>query len=219
MTDRLELKRDILAYLAGAGADGELSDDEFRRLQDLIERIEAEAPYVPSERQDLIAGNWQTAFASFGAKHSAGKSRAHVSNLAIQSFNHLPAAAIQVTDIRQEIDPGTAIYSNVILFTAEGGAEGQLIIHGTYKLDAERPRRFHISFDRAELRPGSSASEAALKQALGLAEDASTDVSFQPPKLWSDITYVDESLRINKGNFGGVYVMERCDEPMISVRS
>jgi hypothetical protein len=218
MTNRETLKRDILECLEGASTDGELGEAEFGRLQGLIEKLEAEAPYVASERQDLIAGNWDTAFASFGAKHSAGKSRAHLSNLAIQSFNHLPSAPIRVLDIRQEIDPASAVYSNVIILEGEnGGPGGLLIIHGNYTLNAEHKQRFNVAFHRAELRPSGNASLPELKQSLGLPEDAATDVTFKPPKLWSDITFVDESVRINKGNFGGVYVTTRSEHPMISV--
>jgi hypothetical protein len=218
MTDRTELKQAITECIEGASAEGELSASEFERLQGLIEAIEAQAPYAAAERPDLIAGNWQTAFASFGAKHSAGKARAHASNLAIQSFNHLPSAPINVTDIRQEIDPPSGAYSNVILFEAgASGTEGLLIIHGAYKIDEDQPQRFHVAFDRAELRPAGSASLETLRQALELPEEAVTDTRFQPPKLWSDITYVDETMRINKGNFGGIYVMERCEHPMVAV--
>jgi len=221
MSDRALLKRQILDCISRASPDGELAEQEFVRLQQLVEEIAAHAPYVPAERQDIIAGNWQTAFASFGAKHSAGKSRAHRSDLAIQSFNRLPSAAIRVTDIRQEIDHLRRTYSNVILFApAEGGSEAALIIHGRYTVDPDLSQRFHAAFERAEVRPlGARGDLAALKEALGLPSEAATDVSFTPPKLWSDIVYADETLRINKGNFGGLYVVERCDLPMISVPS
>jgi hypothetical protein len=221
MADSESLKRQIRDCISSASPEGELASQDFERLQQLVEQIAAHSTYVPAERQDIVAGNWQTAFASFGAKHSAGKSRAHESNLAIQSFNHLPSAPIRVTDIRQEIDHSSRTYSNVILFTPpNGGTEAAMILHGRYAIDPELPHRFHVAFERAELRAlDGSGNVAALRHVVGLPPEAATDVTFAPPKLWSDIIYVDEDLRINKGNFGGLYVVERCDLPMMSAPS
>lgn len=218
MSDQDELKRRVLDCVGRASAQGELAPEDLEELHRLVDGIAGHSPYVPGERQDILAGNWQTAFASFGAKHSAGKARVQDSDLAVQSFNHLPSAPIRVTDILQEIDPPTAGYSNVIRFSApDGSAGGVLIIHGAYEVDSARPERFHIAFGRAELRPTGAASLDMLSAALGLPAGASLDVAFKPPKLYSDILYLDETLRINRGNFGGLYVVERSDEPMVSV--
>lgn len=218
MTERVRLKSALLE-LVGQAPPGELlSPKDVQELDRLASELSAHSLYVPAERLDVVAGNWETLFASFGPKHSAGKALVQDSDLAIQAFNNLPSAAIRVSGIRQEIDPPTAVYSNVILFSApDESADGVLVIHGRYTLDAARSDRFHVAFDRAELRAGPPRDMAGLLRALSLAPDALTDVSFKPPKLHSDMVYLDDDLRINRGNFGGLYVVVRCDLPMISL--
>lgn len=217
MTDRAMLKSALLELVEHAPPGELLPPEDVQELDQLASELSAHSLYVPAERLDVAAGNWETLFASFGPKHSAGKALVQDSDLAIQSFNHLPSAAIRVGGIRQEIDPPTSVYSNVILFSSpDGSADGVLVIHGRYTLDA-RADRFHVAFDRAELRAGSSSDMADLLSALGLDANALTDVSFKPPRLHSDMVYLDDDLRINRGNFGGLYVVARCDSPMISL--
>lgn len=218
MTDWARLKSALLKLVDKAPPGELLSPEDVQELDGLASELSAHSLYVPAERLDVAAGNWETLFASFGPKHSAGKALVQDSDLAVQAFNHLPSAAIRVSGIRQEIDPPTAVYSNVILFSApDGSADGVLVIHGRYMLDATRADRFHVAFDRAELRAGSAGDMAGLLRALGLAPDALTDASFKPPKLHSDMVYLDDDLRINRGNFGGLYVVARCPSPMISL--
>ena len=39
----------------------------------------------------------------------------------------------------------------------------------------------------------------------------------KPPKLSSDVIYLDDALRINVGSLGGLYLLRRSDEPAISI--
>jgi hypothetical protein len=64
------------------------SADSSRRF---VENVYA----APLDTLDKVVGRWDTDFAHFGGKHSAGKPKVHDSDLKLQSFNRFPAAPIR----------------------------------------------------------------------------------------------------------------------------
>ncbi|KAJ7555052.1 hypothetical protein O6H91_05G020200 [Diphasiastrum complanatum] len=48
-------------------------------------------------------------------------------------------------------------------------------------------------------------------------EEGSVTLSLPPAKGWLDYLYLDEEIRITKGNRGGIFVVRRMDEPVVSV--
>lgn len=208
------VKAELLALLDGAGADGALPPDALPGLERLADALAPHSRF-PGGGDALLAGNWRTLFASFGAKHSAGRARAHDSTLAVQSFGKLPPAPIRVLDIRQEIAIESHVYSNVVPIAALDGARGAVIVHGRYERDGTNPIRLNVAFTCAELR---AEDLPALLAALGLPAEMPAEVIFAAPRLHTEIVFLDETLRINRGSMGGLYVLERTAEPLVSVR-
>jgi hypothetical protein len=213
------IKDDLLALLDSQDANGGFSDDAFRRLGELVEAIRAESPYpAPMQSLDKVEGRWEATFAHFGVKHSAAKTRVHDSTLAMQSWNRFPAAPIRVLRICQEISTRGNAYNNVIDFSSpDGVAEGTIIVRGVFRGEAGNAQRFVVDFVRMEIRPRGTTSEAALRAALGLAEPAPLVADMKPPKLSSDVVYLDDDLRINVGSLGGLYLLARSAEPAVSI--
>jgi hypothetical protein len=200
-------------------ANGGFSDEGFQRLGELVEAIRAESRYPePMHTLEKVEGRWETSFAHFGVKHSAGKTRVHDSTLAMQSWNRFPDAPIRVLRICQEISRRGNAYNNVIDFTtADGAAAGTIVVRGVFRAEPGKPQRFLVDFGRVELRPRGATSEPALRAGLGLPADLPLAVDMKPPKLSSDVIYLDDAMRINVGSLGGLYVLKRSTETPVSL--
>jgi len=213
-----DLKSRLHACLESADAAGGLDETNYETLTALIEALSAQRPYEALQRPDLVAGSWSTLFASFGARHSSGKTVRHAADLQIHSLGKLPKAQMQVLSIVQEVDERGEAYNNVVDFECgDEAVPGRLIMRGRFNCTDAAPIRYHVGFYRAEVQPRDGSTEAAVRAGLGLTAEQPLAVEFKPPPFYSDILYVDEDLRINRGNFGGVYVLARRQEPACSL--
>lgn len=214
-------KARLLAHLDTQDALGAFSDEAFEELGRLVEAIRADSPVsAPMDAQDRVEGRWETLFAHFGAKHSAGKPKVHDSNLKVHSFNRFPPIPVRITRLCQEIAREGAVYSNVVDFTAaDGVTRGVIIVHGRYRDESENRQRFTVDFHRVELRAAEGFTETQLRTALGLTQGEPLAEDLKPPRLHSDVIYLDDDTRINVGSLGGLYVLRRLAEPLVSVAS
>ncbi|MCC5867415.1 MAG: hypothetical protein JJU27_02795 [Gammaproteobacteria bacterium] len=212
MSDAQQLKARLHACVDTADEAGGLDEENFTTLMGLINDLAQVNPYVAAERPDIVAGSWSTLFASFGARHSSGKTVRHAADLKIHSLGQLPSAAMQVLSIVQEIDEQGEAYNNVVDFECgEDDTPGRLIVRGRFSCEATAPIRYQVGFYRAEVLPRDGATQATLCAGLGFNDGEPLSAEFKPPPFYSDILFVDEELRINRGNFGGVYVLARRD--------
>jgi hypothetical protein len=205
--ERETLKRELLSVVA-AFNQSEADAIHPPELAGLIEALIPLSPIPdPINYLPLMAGSWTSLYAKFGVGHSKGKSHRDDSTLSLHSFRAFPDAPIRVSEIL-----------NVVLFeTIEGAIPGLIIIHGDYERDMANPKRFRVVFRRAEIRPRNGAAEADLREALRLPADATLTRDFKPARLYSDVVYLDGSIRINIGGMGGVYVLERRLGSAISI--
>lgn len=215
LTERSQLRAALLAQLDRASPAGGLSEEDFVRLGELVESLRPLSLYaMPATTPEKLAGRWGTLFAHFGVRHSAGKPQVHDSNLKIQSFNSFPPLPIRVQAICQEVSANGAAYNNVVSFQSPDGAvAGDLIVRGRWQIDADISERLHVEFWRTELQPATGVSVANLRAALGAPDDMPVAVDLKPPRLHSDVVYMDDDLRINIGGLGGLYVLRRLAEP------
>ncbi len=211
MNDRSRVRAALLAHLDTASPSGGLSDQGFARLGVLVTELSALTAYPrPAEQPEVLAGRWLTVFAHFGARHSAGKPRVHESNLKIHSFNKFPELPISVLAMHQEVAADGSRYDNVVSIAAPaGGARGEVITHGRWAVDAFNPQRLNIEFHHVELRPVAGADAAALRASLDATPDLVLSAALKVSKLYSDVVYLDDELRINIGIQGGLYVLSK----------
>jgi hypothetical protein len=214
-----DAKQRLLAHLDLQDEVGAFSDEAFERLAVLVEDIRRENVYpAPLDTLDKVFGRWDTTFAHFGGKHSAGKPKVHDSDLKLQSFNRFPAVPIRVTRLCQEISATGNAYNNVIDFTCtDGKTQGVLIVHGRFRPDPDNRQRFHVEFHCTELRPAAGGDEAGLRKALGFDAEQSLKVDLKPPRLHSDVVYLDDEIRINIGGLGGLYLLRRSSDAPVSI--
>ena len=203
-------KAEVLALIDGAGTDGSYDEEQFDRLMAALEELCAMTPTpCPLDDQEFVAGPWRTLFASFGPRHTAGKTLVHDTLLSYQSFNKFPKVPVRVLQLEQEIHAGTYEYNNIAyLENADGSARASTITRGTYKDTDENRQRYLVSFHRVELVSDDGRDDAALREAFGLDPDHPLAVDLKGD-FHSDIAFCDDSMRVNYGSVGGVYVLER----------
>ncbi|MEM8983350.1 MAG: PAP/fibrillin family protein [Pseudomonadota bacterium] len=219
MPTREELKHQILEFTRGLDESvlpSEAERDELRALCDQL------CPHTPTPRpidqQEVSQGVWLTRFASFGVKHTEGQPLQHDTNLKLQSFGKLPSAPARVHKLHQEIEVSSKAYNNVVFVSnAAGDTDAVIVMEGVYSGDDENPQRYAVAFQKVSLQSSNGLSDDDLRAAFGIEGDEPLSKEFRPPKLHSDIVYVDEDLRINYGGLGGFYVLQRTTEPGFSV--
>jgi hypothetical protein len=166
-----------------------------------------------------VEGRWETLFAHFGARHSAGKPKVHDSNLKVQSFNAFPPVPVRIERLCQEISEHGNGYNNVVDFTAaDGVTRGVIVVRGRFNGEPDNRQRFSVDFYRVELWPGEGTDAAGLRKALGFAASESLSEDLKPLRFHSDVVYLDADTRINIGSLGGLYVLRRLDEEPVSIR-
>jgi hypothetical protein len=92
-----------------------------------------------------------------------------------------------VTDLWQEVDPATGIYDNIV-----DHEEGSAITLGHFKPASDQ--RLDVVFTEM-LVTGLGAARVPIDNA-------------KIPPLYSDVTYLDEDFRLNRGSYGNLYVLQ-----------
>lgn len=213
-----EKKAQVLALVDAAGTDGSYDDSQFDALMDALKELCAMTPtYSPLDDQTFVASPWRTLFASFGPRHTAGKTLMHDTLLSYQSFNKFPKVPVRVIALEQEIHAGTHEYNNIAYLTnAAGDAKASVITRGVYSDTSENRQRYDVVFHRVELISDDGLDDEALRKAFDLPEDRPLAVDLKA-KFYSDISFCDDTMRVNYGSQGGVYVLERLDHSGRSV--
>jgi len=213
------LKADLIAAIDRANPDGSYSDEAVDGVHAAIDRLLPHTPLPrPIDDEAKVAAPWATLFAQFGPKHSAGKPVAHETTFATLSFNTLPKLPLRLLELAQEIHHESKDYNNVhIIEPLEGGLRAHLTVYGRYRIEPDHPQRYIVEFYKAAVAGLDGAGEDDVRRAFGFAEDQPLSADIKPPKLHSDVVYCDDSLRINFGSMGGVYVLRRTDGPGVSV--
>lgn len=214
----MNAKERLLAHIETHDGPAGFSEEAFAELGRLVEALRPLSPIPnPLDAEDRVEGRWDTLFAHFGARHSAGKPKVHDSTLKVHTFNAFPAAPVRIERICQEIARLGRAYNNVIDFSTPSGVRGSIVVRGRYRDDEANRQRFVVEFYRVEVQPAVGVDEAQLRAALGFAADQALALELPPPRLHSDVIYLDEQIRINVGSFGGLYVLERSADRPVSI--
>lgn len=174
------LKRELSAVAAETDAGFEAGGEAVEAIKRLAAELEAANPTpIPARADALLKGRWRLLYSSFGLQRET--------TLARLSFNALPKTPVRVAGLWQEVDPATGLYDNIV-----DHEEGSVVTLGRFTPASEM--RLDVVFTDM------------LATGLGAAR-VSIDNSKIPP-LWSDVTYLDEGFRLNRGGFGNLYVLQ-----------
>lgn len=213
VTDDNELaarKQRVLSLIDAAGTDGSFDEEPFEELMDALKDLCAVTPTPrPLDDQGFVASPWKTLFASFGPRHTAGKTLVHDTLLSLQSFNKFPKVPVRVLALEQEIHAGTREYNNIAyLSNTDGSARASVIVRGVYGDSSDNRQRYDVSFQQVELVSDDGLDDDALRRAFDLPPEHPLAVEAKA-EFWSDVAFCDDELRVNYGGAGGVYVLER----------
>lgn len=220
MSEQADLKRKIFAFVDQLDETVVASEEDKDQLRGLCDELCQYTPCPePINNQHVSEGVWLTRFASFGAKHSDSQPLQHDTSLMLLSFGNLPKVPVRVTSMHQEIEESSAAYNNIVFIqNPSGDAKAVVVMDGVYTGDEENLQRYSVAFTGVRLESADDSSdEAALRQAFGIDADVPLKKEFRPPKLHSDIVYVDDDMRINYGGLGGFYVLQRLTSKGFSV--
>jgi hypothetical protein len=149
----------------------------------------------------LVDGQWRCLFDSRNLLHTV--SRAMMTNGAAADA---PVSALQTT---QELRPAEKLYRNMVFLAA--GPERLPVLYvssGVLGFDPSMPNMFQISFVGQDFIAGDARmSGADVRAALGLPDDFALSSRFPARGPFpSEVSYVDEDLRINRGKLGNPYI-------------
>lgn len=180
MSETAALKRELVDIAAATDVGFDAGGEAVLAIQRLAAALEAANPTpAPAHAAALLKGRWRLLYSSFGLQRDATLSRL--------SFNTLPKTPVHVTDLWQEVDPATGLYDNIVDHEA-----GSVVTLGRF--DPSSDHRLDVVFTDM-LATGLGAARAAIDGA-------------KIPPLWSDVTYLDDDFRLNRGGYGNLYVLQ-----------
>lgn len=225
MSQREDLRAELLELITKTKDGFSANTAETRRIDEVIDALIALRPYPGAlNHPELIAGHWVTRYLSIGrlvgGDGAKDKGAGVTTSLRVFSMGRLSDVPATQVYTSLEIDPANAVYNFYQrLKLGENNVETNHFTYGRYGKKAENLDRFFVEFDTFEIQPADQAlSPEAYREAAGIPPgDALIETLSPSPKLWSDVAYIDETLRIQLGQMGGHYVMVKTDLPLFSI--
>lgn len=225
MADRNALRAELLALIATHKEGFAAGTPATQRIDALIDELLPLSPYPDAlDHPEVFRGHWAAEYHSIGKLvGGAGAQNQGVgvtASLKVFSMGRMPDIPARFLGNGLEIDPPSGAYNFVAHF--ELGEKRVPCYHfsiAKYRRNESNLRRFQVDFEAIRVVPVDPAmTMAELAAAVGIDDPAQLDVTLQPTtKLWSDVAYMDDEIRIQLGQLGGHYVMRRTDLPMYSI--
>ena len=116
---------------------------------------------------------------------------------------------VNVTGIFQEVYLDGQQYINLIEFTIGSGVKGVAAVTGRYRV--EDSKRLNIDFLETSVKSASNDLDVfTFRSCLGIDSQSALESKLDFSG-WSDITYLDENLRLMRGNNQNLYVLVRTN--------
>jgi hypothetical protein len=194
------IKQELIAVSASTNLGFQDTADTKQQIETLAAKIELLNPTTePTKHLDLVQGSWQLLYSTFGLERETTLQRL--------SFGKFPNVRISVTGIFQEIYLEDQKYNNLIEFTVGDAVRGIVIVAGRYTI--ENHQRLNIDFWETSVKSVSNdLDELAFREILGINHNLPL-VATLAFNGWSDITYLDDNLRLMRGNQQNLYVLVR----------
>jgi len=225
MTDRLALRRELLDLIANHKEGFASGTPESQRIDALIDELLPLSPYANAlDHPEVFRGHWAAEYHNIGKLVGGAAAQNQgvgvTASLKVFSMGRLPDIPARFLGNGLEIDPATGAYNFVAHF--ELGEKRVPTYHfslARYQRREENLRRFFVEFEGFKVVPmDSSMSMERFAAEIGVSDPALLSHDLHPrTKLWSDVAYMDDDLRIQLGQLGGHYVMRRTDLPMYSI--
>lgn len=225
MPQREELRAELLELIKnnkeGLGAE----TPETQRIDALIDELVQHTPYPGAlNHPEVFKGHWAGSYVSFGrlvgGKGATDEGTGVTTSLRVFSMGRLPDVPATQVYSGLEIEPEGGQYNFYQrLRVGENNIETNHFTYGRYLRKDENPDRFFVEFDKFEVGPSDpDMSMEDYRKAIGLGPTDALEAELSPsPKLWSDVAYMDDDVRIHLGQMGGHYVMLRTELPMYAL--
>lgn len=195
------IKQELISLSAATEIGFNCTEAVKQQIEALADQLETLTPTTePTSQMELVQGRWRLLYSTFGLERET--------TLSSLTFGKLPDVKVIVTNIFQEIYTVAEQYNNLIEFTAGGSVKGITKVTGRYQIEGSK--RVKIDFLAASAFPATTdLTVKAFCEALGVERSAlESALDFSG---WSDITYLDENLRLMRGNKQNLYVLVRAD--------
>jgi len=226
MTQREEIRAELLDLIENHKEGFASGTPETRRINALIDELRELTLYPGAlNHSDVFHGHWAGNYYNFGSLIGGDGAKDQgagvTASLRVFSMGRLPDIPATHVSTGLEIDSNQGIYNFYShLKVGSEAVDTHHFTYGRYSKKEDEPDRFFVEFDGFEIIPlDSDLSLEAYCDAIGVVDKSDLKASLLPsPKLWSDIVYMDDEMRIQLGQLGGHYIMFRTDLPMYSLQ-
>eukprot|EP00897_Mesotaenium_endlicherianum_P009814 jgi/Mesen1/8861/ME000053S08256 len=223
-----ELKRALLDTLYGTERGSKASSETRAEVLELVSQLESSNPTAaPTEDLTTLGGKWILVFTSFSELYP------------LLTLNNLPL--VKVGEISQEINIATSRLVNTVSFSSPIASR---TFSAAAEFEIRSDKRLQVKFTESVISQptlvddpsvpdsvdffGQRLSLSPVEPLLRPLKDAAVSVvnflSGQPPikfdvgsrgaASWLLTTYLDEDLRISRGDGGGVFVLVKEGSPL-----
>ena len=225
MALREELREELLQLIKHNKEGFSSGTPESKQINALIDELSCLTLYPNAiSYGDIYKGHWVGDYFNFGSAVGGDGAKNQgtgvTTSLRVFSMGRLPDIPATHVSSALEIDPLKGIYN---FYSSLKIGKQQIPSHhftyGRFSKKEENLNRFFVEFDGFEIRPKnpSTSLQDYCKEIAVNDEDQLQAVLSPSPKLWSDIVYMDDTLRIQLGQLGGHYIMVKTDLPMYSI--
>ncbi|MBH8554844.1 fibrillin [Nostocaceae cyanobacterium CENA357] len=171
-----------------------------QQIETLAQKLESLNPTnEPTNHLAMIQGRWRLLYSTFGLERETTLQRL--------SFGKLPNVNIRVTGIFQEVCILNQQYNNLIEFTVGSSVGGIVLVQGRYTI--EDTKRLNIDFLKTSVNStNGELSDSAFREFLEVDKELPLEASLSF-NGWVDITFLDETLRLVRGNQNNLYILLR----------
>ncbi len=225
MTDRNALRGELLDLIATRKEGFASGTPESQRIDVLIDKLLPLSPYANAlDHPEVFRGHWTAEYHNIGKLVGGAAAQNQgvgvTASLKVFSMGRLPDIPARFLGNGLEIDPAIGVYNFVAHFElGERRVPAWHFSLARYRRREENLRRFFVDFEGFKVvpvDPGMSMERFATE--IGVGNPALLSHDLHPTtKLWSDVAYMDDEIRIQLGQLGGHYVMRRTDLPMYSI--
>ena len=200
-------KTKLLKVIQGTNRGLTVSEKQKVAILTAVEELEEDNPNRnPLQCEDLLNGDWRLLYTT---------------SKSILGLNNLPL--VQLGDIYQCIRTQSGKIYNIAEIIGLPFLDG--LVSVAAKIDVVSPKRVNVEFQRSiiglqkilgYLSPKDLISKIEMGKVFPPFDFKFGNDSKQPTSSdnnqsgWLEITYLDENLRIGRGNQGNVFVLEKC---------